>query len=259
MPDEIDRLTSHFLADVDSRLAGLVSGLYLHGSLCWGEFFANSDIDFVGILDREPLPADVEKLAAAHAQIRDAFPQRRFEGFYCQAADLARPPSEMRAVPVHFEGAFHPHGSLDANLVTWHELAERGLVIRGNLPPIHTDLDALVAYSRENLGTYWKSMLDRIENAEPAAVGGDDWLIAWATLGVARLHHLLVRRELTSKSGAGRYILETLDSRWAPLATDALAIRETASAASSYEDPEQRGRDLRTFLAWAIDSGTPVR
>ena len=256
MPAEVDQLTDQFLSEVDRRRAGLIDGLYLHGSLCWGEFFPDSDIDFVGVLDREPRPDDLGHLAASHAQIREAFPERRFEGFYCQVSDLARPPSDLTSVPVHFEAEFEPRGSGDVNLVTWHELAERGLVIRGELPPIHTDPDALLAFSRENLRTYWTAVLDRVEDADPATVGAHEWLVAWVTLGVARLHHLLVRRELTSKSGAGRYVLETLDPRWHPLATDALAIREEAPDRSSYEDLTQRGRDLRAFLAWTIDTGT---
>lgn len=99
--------------------------------------------------------------------------------------------------------------------MTWHELAERGLVVRGALPAVHTDREALLAFTRDNLDTYWRSALAQVDTAID-----EDGTVAWVTLGVARLHHLLARGALTSKSGAGRYVLNSLDARWHPLAVE---------------------------------------
>ncbi len=165
-------------------------------------------------------------------------------------------------MPVHYAGAFDPRGRLDVNPVTWHELAERPLVVRGELPAVHTDADALLAFTRDNLATYWRSILGQVDAAldqhGPGSVGGEDGTVAWVTLGVARLHHLLTRRTLTSKSGAGRYVLEALDARWHALAADALAVRERPGAASAYDDVARRGHDLRAFLAWTVDDGLAI-
>jgi hypothetical protein len=120
---------------------------------------------------------------------------------------------------------------------------------------VHTDLDALLAFTRDNLGSYWTPFLAQLDEAGPADVGALDWATAWAVLGVARLHHLLARRELTSKSGAGRYILDALDRRWHRVAHEALAIREEPGAASNYDDLTERGLDVRNFLAWGIEDG----
>lgn len=147
LPLPVARVTETFLAEVDARLPGELAGLFLHGSIGWGEFFAGSDVDAVGV---------------------------------------------------------------------WHDLPE-------------------------------PSALDRVgESAET---------VVWVTLGVARLHHLLATGELTSKSGAGRYVLEELEERWHPLADDALALREGTGAPSAYADTEQRGRDLLAFLTWAVADG----
>ena len=260
LPAEVASLTDRFLLHADRITPGLLTDLYLHGSLCWGEFFPDSDIDFVGVLARTPTADELDGLAQAHARVRDEFPARRFEGFHCRRTDLEAPSEAVSVLPVHHAGAFDAEGRLDVNPVTWHELAERGLVVRGRLPTIHTDLEDLVAFTRGNLATYWRSLLGQVEDAiaaegAAAAVGSHDATVTWVTLGVARLHHLLARRSLTSKSGAGRYILEALDPRWHRLAGDALVARERPGSASAYDDAGDRGRDVRDFLAWAVEDG----
>ncbi len=237
----------------------LIHGLYLHGSLCWGEFFADSDIDFVAVLTHEPSPVDLEALEAAHAHVREVAPQRRFDGFHCRAGDLARPSSALGLVPVHLAGKFDVAGRVDVNPVTWHELAERGIRIRGRKPAVHTDVEELLDYTWENLASYWAPLHAKIEEAGDRAVGEDPAAVAWATLGLARLHHLLAVRELTSKSGAGRYVISALDPRWHALAREALAIREEPGTPSNYADLTQRGRDVREFMAWAINDGRRLR
>jgi predicted GIY-YIG superfamily endonuclease len=258
-PVEVVAVTDHFLACLGSIRPGLIHGLYLHGSLCWGEFFHDSDIDFVAVLSRVPGADDLTSLEAAHAQVRQALPERRFEGFHCQIGGLARPASELGPVPTHFDGTFDVAGLTDVNPVTWHELADRGIVVRGGLPRIHTDLEELLDFTWANLASYWQPLLGRVQRAGDQAVGEDSATIAWVVLGVARLHHLLARREITSKSGAGHYILEALDSRWHALAGEALAIRERKGASSTYAEPRVRGRDVREFLAWAIADGRHLR
>jgi hypothetical protein len=255
LPDEVARLTDEYLRIVDELAPGLVTTLLLHGSLCWGEFFVDSDVDFVAIASMHPSEGKLRSLASVHERLRGDFPQRRFEGFYCQAADLAAPPIALTSVPAHYDAAFDPAGRADVNLVTWHELAERGIAVRGDVPTVYTDLDALIAFSRRNLTSYWTPMLKQIEQVGDHDVGERDSAVAWVVLGVARLHHLLARKRLTSKSGAGRYVLDALEPHWHRVAHDALAVREKPGSASHYNDLAERGRDVREFLAWAIEDG----
>ncbi|MDZ5621982.1 GIY-YIG nuclease family protein [Nocardioides bizhenqiangii] len=258
-PAEVVAVTDEFLAQIETDRPGLVHGLYLHGSLCWGEFYADSDIDFVGVLSRPASVGDLAALEAAHARVREAVPERRYEGFYCQEGDLACPASDVGLVPVHYQGSFDLAGRLDANPVTWHELAERGIIVRGGKPRIHTDMDELLDFTRDNLTSYWEPLLSRMGEEGDQTVGRDDDAVVWVTLGVARLHHLLARAALTSKSGAGRYILDALEPRWHRLADEALALRERPGTSSSYSDVATRGRDAREFLAWAIADGRRLR
>ena len=162
-PAEVVAVTDEFLAHIEASRPGLIHGLYLHGSLCWGEFFDESDIDFVGVLSRVPSGADLAALESAHARVRQAMPRRRYEGFYCRTGQLAAPASEPGRVPVHYEGSFDVAGQLDANPVTWHELAERGIIVRGGKPRIYTDVDELLDFTWDNLASYWQPFLSRME------------------------------------------------------------------------------------------------
>ena len=256
LPKPVQDVTAAFTEEVDRRLPGGLTGLFLHGSICWSEFFPGSDIDFVGMWDELPAGADLDHLRDAHEATLTRFPSLVFDGFHCTAADLAGSPAEIASRPVFYEGAFDPQGRIDINLVTWHELADRPVVVRGDVVEVHTDLPTLMASTRENLNTYWRDALRQIDDAGAEAVGEQDSAIAWVALGAPRLHHLLTQGVLTSKSGAGRYVIEALDPRWVQIAREALRLRETPDRPSLYNDMGQRGRDMRDLLAWIIEDAT---
>jgi hypothetical protein len=262
LPAEVTTITGRFLELIDAGAPGLVTGLYLRGSLAFGEYFpGQSDIDFTAVLAERPGADQLAALASAHAAVYDACPGPHFDGFHLVRADLTRPPTKCPDLPCMFDGSFRPAGRFDVNPVSWHELARRAVVIRGPVlteADVWTDEDALQAYSHGNLSSYWAGVGEQLQARADAAV--TPWAVAWCVLGVSRLHHLLATGALTSKSGAGRYALTAFGPQWQPIAREALRVRERPADASEYrDDPDSRGRDTREFTRMAIESGLGLR
>lgn len=258
LPAEVHRVTSTFLTTIDRTAPGLVEGLYLHGSLGFGEFFPErSDIDFVAVLADRPDAAALEALAAAHPLVRERHPRPFFDGFHAVRDDLTRPPDECPDLPCTQEGDYRTAGRFDVNPVTWHELARHAVTVRGprlTEAEVWTDDAALHAYSHRNLTDYWAGVAGSLaRNPERAATPG---AAEWCVLGVSRLHHLLSRGTLTSKSGAGRHALTAFAPRWHPIVTEALRLRAAPHHPSAYQDDfARRGIDTTAFTAMAVDSG----
>jgi hypothetical protein len=198
-------------------------------------------------------------LKRAHEATRTQFPATVLDGFHCTADDLAADATTVGGRPVFYQGAFQTAGTLDINPVTWHELAERAVIVRGPLPRVRTDPAQLTAFTRGNLDTYWRGILARIEEVGAGSAGELDEAVAWVVLGAARLHHLLTQGRITSKSGAGRHVVEHLDPRWTPIAQEALRIRERPDSPSQYDDLARRGQDVVELLAWLVEDGTVGR
>jgi hypothetical protein len=239
-PPEVRQVCEVYLSMADEAAPGLVEGLYLHGSLGFGEWYAGrSDIDFVAVTSGRPDAATVRLLRDVHERVVETFPRPSYDGFYCTWADLARPTASCPDVPCTLGGVFREEGRFDVNPVTWHELAWHGETIRGPRledVAIWTDLAALRAYSHGNLSSYWQEQADALARFPDEATRPD--LVAWFTLGIPRLHHLLATDRLTSKDGAGRHVVDAFGEEWRILAAEALSYRATGQRVGVLPDEE---------------------
>jgi hypothetical protein len=240
---------------------GLVTGLYLHGGLAFGEWVeGKSDVDFTATLASEPSSDDVAALRVAHENVAATHGgSPMFDGVHVLAADLAGPPDTCPDRPTVFLHAFEPAGRFTLSPVSWHELARHGVTVVGapiETLPVWTDDDALSTYTIDNLDTYWRGQIDEASGNSDAAAS--DFACEWVVPGVARLHHLLVTGEQTAKSLAVRWGLEHYPARWHRVLRESLFVREGAFG-PQYDDHTERGRDVVAFASYVVDAGVSLR
>ena len=132
LPGPVEAVCGTFLGALP---AGLISGLYLHGGLAFGEWVpGKSDIDFLATLARDPGPDDVAALRAAHEAVAArAEDSPSFDGVHVLASDLARHPDECPDRPAVFQHGFEAVGRFTLSPVPWHELAHHGVTVAGPL------------------------------------------------------------------------------------------------------------------------------
>lgn len=255
-PHEVTTVCEMFLEDIDRAAPGLVEGLYLHGSLGFGEWYAGrSDIDYVAVLAEPPGQAATAALREVHVGLTTTFPRPAFDGFHVTWLDLGRPPGQCADVPVTFAGDFGEQGRVDMNPVTWHELARHGAAVRGPAPErvdIWTDQAELRAYTHGNLRSYWAGQVEQVARFPAEAAKPE--IAAWLVLGLPRLHHLLATDRLTSKDGAGHHAVAAFGERWRPLVTEALAHRATGARAGVLSEAELAAQVVE-FAGLVLDAG----
>ena len=253
LPGAVQDLCYRFLSLAPE---GMVTGLYLTGGTGFGEWIeGQSDVDFVATLTHRPSDGEVEQLRQAHEQMA-AFSTIDFDGMHVLVADLASDPRTLPPVPVVLHREFRV-GHLD-QLVAWHELAWHGVTVTGpelSTLCIWTDMRVLHEYTVNNLDAYWRNITGELATSSPNEPEAElDYACCWCVLGVARLHHLIVTGEMTTKSGAGHWGLSYYDKRWHRVLREALRLR--VGGQPEYDDQASRLQDTTEFTAYVVEVGT---
>src|SRR5688572_12170643 len=228
VPTEVAQLATCFLTVADSIVPGLIQGLYLTGSVALGDFLSHcSDVDFVAVSEHRPDRAELDGLAVAHEAVFRTHPKLYFDGTHLTWSDLRAGPNACAPAPFTHEGCFSPSGSFSIDPVTWHELADHGLPLRGPPlagVPVWRDDAALRAWTLRNWVEYWLPWIAQYREG-PAALHARPELVCWGVLGVARLHCTVATGCTISKTGAGQYALKAFERRWHRIIFEARRLR----------------------------------
>jgi hypothetical protein len=242
IPEVIKPLLQDYMRLLETKLPGLVTGLYLHGSIALSAFnTAHSDIDFVALLNRRCSENDVESLGEIHRAITTSYPRWQLEGSYLQWQELGQAETAIKPHPIHH----------DVNWVTWWVLKNRGIALIGREPSeldFTVDWQSLITDMRQNLNTYWAGFTT---NPQRIAWLFSDYGIQWAVLGVLRQYYSFMEQDITSKTGVGDYALAHLPTGWHRLIGEAIHLREQTSG-SLYQSKIVRALEAHNFLRYII-------
>jgi hypothetical protein len=241
LPHDVRTATRQHLDALDAAAPGLVTALYVTGSVTLGDYRqGRSDIDFMAFLSRPVTDPDtVGRLAEVHASLACA---ADYDGNYVAWACVPDVPDDEPSAPHVVGGQFHasaPNHQLTP--ATWAEFARYGIALRGPRAGqlgIRVSRDRLNEWTLRNLNTYWRSQAEKgIETlrAHDPGTGIAADAVAWMALGPARLHYTLATGDIASKSAAGEYAVN-LFPEYRPVVSSAMTWRATGQGDFTYGD-----------------------
>ncbi|HTX92164.1 MAG TPA: aminoglycoside adenylyltransferase domain-containing protein [Anaerolineales bacterium] len=244
---EVNAVLEAILPQARSILGGQFVGMYLYGSLAYGGFDRDSDVDFVVVTKDELTGESFASLQEMHARISqiDSWCATQLEGSYLPQIGL-RQYDPVRALYYHLDRG--PGNRLarvqleDARLsrAWWGAwvilravLSEKGIALAG--PALETLVDPvpLEELKRANraLLTDWAGvMLER--PAEMNTRGYQSYVV----LTMCRMLHTHQNGVLVSKPAASEWARKTLEPGWLPLIEHAWAGRHDPGGEMHPED-----------------------
>jgi len=257
VPSLVRDLCGDLLGQLDADAPGLVTGLYLIGSLALGGYReGTSDVDFLAIASRPPAGADLGALRRVHAGLAEKRGRPNLDGVYLLASDLGLPPAQVAGQVRANQGEISTEDDYEPNPVSRLVLARHGLAFRG---PDRDELGVepsrfeLAAWTAANLATYWTPWVESYaRSVRPSALSGR--AVQWGVLGVPRLHYTLATGEVTTKEEAARYAARTFGPAWHDILDEALRLRKRGRG-TTYRTPPARRRDAVDFMRTVIADG----
>jgi predicted nucleotidyltransferase len=261
--EEAQSVIRTFLREIDAQTPGLVTDVYITGSIALGEARpGRSDVDIVLV---RPDDTDdgivIDALGPILTSLRKTHPRPPLDGIVLSRSDLAHGPDEVkgnRAVIFENRVQLSNQGSA-RNPVTWQTLRQCGVTWRG-VPIAESDLwqdaERLRSWTHQNLEEYWRPWLAK---SDRLFSNGGMWSLRpdfteWGVLGVTRLHATITTGSILSKHGAGVYALETFPQRWHRVVHEAMRILEGDREVSPlYRNPLVRRNDGRAFISMVIE------
>ena len=253
VPDrELNGILNQLLEGVRPVLGRQFLGGYLSGSFAHGGWDADSDVDFVIVVEEDLHPLILDDLKAVHAGVftLEHYWARHLEGSYFPKAILAdlnrtnEPLWYLDNGSLNFERSTH-----DNSLVNRWVLREYGLILEGPEPSLWIPripeifLKAEVWWTMREWGGDILSGTYRISSR---------FAQAFTALMYCRMLHTLSTGRVQSKQAGADWAKKTLDAKWRPLIDDALSARVNQYQRVYEPADPQKIRETRDFIRYAL-------
>lgn len=238
---DIKRLLDLLLVEIQKVLGSKLKGLYLYGSLVWGDFdYGVSDIDLAAATSDEVTDADFSELKAMHENFARVHPDwdNLIEVQYVSESALKTFRTRSSKMAVTSPG--EPFHVIDAGtewLTNWFFVQDYGLTLFGPPPsqfiPSITNAEFIQAVYDHAL--FWKEHVKQTRTARPYQ--------SYAVLTLCRALYTLANKKQVSKHMAADWAARQYP-KWADFIREALYVRshnaETqADAGTAYPKTEQ--------------------
>lgn len=228
---ELREVLRRFVDAMQAELVDNLIGIYLVGSLASGDFDADSDIDFLVVLQTGLTDANRKALEAIQRELYtiNCYPAKHLEGSFIAIDDLTdgRTVGETR-LDYFDNGSTTLERSVHDN--QWHVrwvLRERGISLLG--PPPATLLPAIPP---EALANEMKIKMDVIKTLfaddihQPLSFLNSRFGQPFIVLTYCRILHTLHTGTVKSKKAGAAWARQCVEPRWVPLIDQAWTERE---------------------------------
>ncbi|PGM57869.1 aminoglycoside adenylyltransferase domain-containing protein [Bacillus sp. AFS053548] len=258
IPKEINVILDTYFHYFDLKLPDLMESFYLYGSITLGVYkIGFSDIDFIAGVKRKVTDADLKIMKEIHKDVQKKFPNTILDGWYILNEDI-KSLSEEGNLCIRFnDGKFQGLNKFQKNSIDAFQLKKYGITVRGlNIDnvDISVNWDILLSNMGDNLNSYWLSWLNnckKFPTVKYLSLFVSLRSIEWGILGVSRLYYTFKEKDITSKVGAGEYVLEVVPKRWHKIINESIRLR-TEHKKSYYKSIFTRRKDAIDYMEFMI-------
>jgi hypothetical protein len=257
---EVNMVLDVLVPEVRSILGDQFIGMYLYGSLAYGGFDVDSDVDYVVVTKDDLSDSLFSALHEMHARIAkiDSWCAIQLEGSYVPQYAL-RTFDPVRVLFNHIDRGpseqLHRMEIKDEKIsrawwggwvILRRVLLESGITIAGPLPAALMDPVSLEELKQANLADlhgWFEAMLE--DSTQLESFGYQPY----AVLTLCRILHTHERGTIVSKEDAAKWAQEKLDEPWSSLVTRAWFGRHHPEIKASPDEIERTKDFIRFTLA----------
>jgi hypothetical protein len=258
LPEKVNEIVEEHIKSIEMVLPKFLEAYYIYGSISLGAFHdGKSDIDFIAVTKRKATETDIDILKKIHRELHKTYNNATLDGMYLRMDDIDSAMNSGIPCLRFNDGVFRGFDTFDLNSVDAFILKRYGITIKGKeVKDIKytVDFDILIRMMRDNLNTYWLRWINacrRFPSLRYIGIFVSLKTIEWGVLGVSRQYYTFIEKGITSKLGAGEYVLNKVPQRWHNIIKESMRLRKNIKK-SYYNSIIRRRNDALDYMDYVI-------